>query len=165
MTGYESVGTVIERGAAVRALALGDRVVAFYGHRALGARRATAPDAPGWPEDYAAGCECSARDAAFAFLQAHLRVGGRICVLADGNREPLQLAPSFHARELLVVGSSDGWDYAQHAHWYFACVRAGSPALEAIFDESVTAAELPATFARLARGAVTPVKVLVRYGE
>src|SRR5947209_5868177 len=34
MTGYESIGTVIACGADVQRLKVGDRVVAFYGHRA-----------------------------------------------------------------------------------------------------------------------------------
>src|SRR5712692_3881616 len=33
MTGYESIGTVIACGSAVQRLRIGDRVVAFYGHR------------------------------------------------------------------------------------------------------------------------------------
>lgn len=33
MTGYESIGTVIACGSAIQRLRLGDRVVAFYGHR------------------------------------------------------------------------------------------------------------------------------------
>ena len=247
MTGYESVGVVVERGAAVQGLEIGDRVVAFYGHRTLGvvpalkaikvpdgvsdalavlailtcdvakgirklapkpaepalvtgagaiglltlwvlraygvrfvdvvepraerralalrlgARRAVAPGEPLEQALYAAGFECSARDAAFALLQDRMQAGGRICMLADGNVEPLTLAPTFHTKELTVIGSSDGWDYQQHARWYFERVKDGMPALEALFDEQVTAAELPATFARMARGERTPVKVLVRY--
>jgi alcohol dehydrogenase len=247
MTGYEGVGVVIERGAAAQGLEIGDRVVAFYGHRTLGvlparkaikvpdgisdalavlviltcdvvkeirklaltpeepalvtgggaiglltlwalrvygvpvvdvvepraerralalrlgARRAVASAEPLEQALYAAGFECSARDAAFALLQDRMRAGGRICVLADGNVEPLTLAPAFHTKELTVIGSSDGWDYQQHARWYFEQVKGGMPALEALFDEQVTAAELPETFARMARGERTPVKVLVRY--
>src|SRR5215469_15783132 len=33
MTGYESIGTIIACGSAVQCLHVGDRVVAFYGHR------------------------------------------------------------------------------------------------------------------------------------
>jgi alcohol dehydrogenase len=247
MTGYESVGLVIERGAAAQGLEVGDRVVAFYGHRTvdavparkaikvpdgisdalavlailtcdvakgirklapapeepalvtgggaiglltlwalraygvsvvdvvepqaerralalrLGARQAVAPDKPLGRVRYAAGFECSARDAAFALQQGRMRAGGRICVLADGNVEPLTLAPAFHTMELTVIGSSDGWDYQQHARWYFEQVKGGVPELEELFSEQVTAAELPETFARMARGERTPVKVLVRY--
>lgn len=130
----------------------------------LGARDATASGAlPASADSYAVGFECSSRDAAFAELQERLRAGGRLCVLADGNREPLTLSPAFHTKELLVVGSSDGWDYRRHAAWYFDRIAAGSPELEALFEEHVEASELPATFARLARGEIAPVKVLVRY--
>jgi alcohol dehydrogenase len=248
MTGYESVGVVVARGADARGLAIGDRVVGFYGHRTfgvvherkaikvpdgisdalallviltcdvakgirklapapeepalvtgagaiglltvwvlqaygvqlvdvvepraerralalrLGARRAEAPTEPLQDEPYSAGFECSARDAAFALLQDRMRAGGRICVLADGNVEPLTLAPAYHTKELMVVGSSDGWDYQRHARWYFARVQGGMPQLEDLFDEQVPAAELPDTFERMARGERTPIKVLVRYG-
>src|SRR2546421_11371202 len=36
MTGYESVGTVIDCGVDVQRLKVGDRIVAFYGHRTHG---------------------------------------------------------------------------------------------------------------------------------
>ncbi len=247
MTGYESVGMVEACGAAVDGLAVGDRVVAFYGHRTLGIvpvskalkvpagvsdalallailtcdvakgirKLAPKPDEPAlitgagaiglltlWvlraygvaavdviephaerralamalgahaayaPDDappdaaYSVGFECSSRDVAFATLQARMRVGGRICVLADGNIEALTLAPDFHARELTIVGSSDGWDYQQHAHWYFARVQDGAPELERLDDERIAARELPTLFARMARGEASPVKVLVRF--
>lgn len=248
MTGYESVGRVIALGARAEGLEIGDRVVAFYGHRThavvpvaktirvpgsipdtlallailtcdvakgirklapmpeepalitgagaigllalwtlraygvqtvdviepeprrralalrLGARTVAAPGDTAPHGAYAVGFECSSRDAGFAALQERLVPGGRICVLADGNVEPLTLMPSFHAKELAVVGSSDGWDYHRHAAWYFGRVASGAPELEALFDEMVDAPELPATFERMARGAITPVKVLVRYG-
>ena len=249
MTGYESVGVVMACGAAVDGLAVGDRVVAFYGHRTLGivpqrkalkvpvgvsdavallailtcdvakgirklapgpaesalitgagaiglltlwvlraygaqtvdvieprakrralalglgARSAFAPnDAP--PDAaYPVGFECSSRDAAFATLQARMGVGGRICVLADGNTQPLTLSPDFHARELTVVGSSDGWDYQQHTRWYFARVLRGAPELERLYEERIAAGELAALFERMAQGEVAPVKVLVSYGK
>lgn len=250
MTGYESVGTVIEVGEHVRELAPGDRVVAFYGHRThavvpagktlrvpegvsdalallailtcdvakgirklaptpeqrvlitgagaiglltlwtlraygvqdvdvvepnthrralalrLGARRALAPSeassATGYGYDI--GFECSSRDAGFALLQEQMREGGQICVLADGNLEPLTLTPAFHAKELAVVASSDGWDYQRHAAWYFERVAtSGAPELEALFEERIVARELPLVFERIARGEVAPVKVLTRY--
>jgi len=250
MTGYESVGVVVACGAAVEGLAVGDRVVAFYGHRtlgivpahkalkvpagvhdplallailtcdvakgirklapepgdpalitgagaiglltlwvlraygvqtvdaieplarrralalALGARSALTPDdrAP-LDTTYPLGFECSSHDAAFATLQARMRVGGRICALADGNTQPLTLSPDFHARELTIVSSSDGWDYQRHARWYFARVRGGAPELERLYDERIEAHDLPALFERMARGEATPVKVLVSYGQ
>jgi alcohol dehydrogenase len=247
MTGYESMGVVLERGEAVQDLEIGDRVVAFYGHRTLGilpaskaikvpdsvsdalallailscdvargvrklalaphdltlvtgagaiglltlwvlraygvrvvdvvepraerralalrlgARRALAPDEPPEQVLYAAGFECSTHQAAFALLQERMHAGGRVCMLADGNVEPLTLAPAFHAKELTVIGSSNGWDYHQHARWYFEQVRGGTGPLEALFDERVSAADLPQTFACMARGERTPIKVLVQY--
>lgn len=250
MTGYESLGVVIERGAAVRHLNVGDRILSFYGHRThavvpedkairvpgeipeavallailtcdvakgirkvhpgsgeavlvsgagaiglltlwvlraygvrmldviepragrrmlarrLGARQAFEPSELNESRSdtaYAVGFECSGRDTGFATLQANMATNGRLCVLADGNYEPLTLAPAFHTRELTLVGSSDGWDYQEHARWFFDQVGAGAPALEAIFEEQVSAPELPNAFARMARGEIKPVKVLVRY--
>ena len=248
MTGYESVGRVIALGERTAGLSVGDRVVAFYGHRTravvpvtkvcrvpdeaipdtlallailtcdvakgirttapmpeetalvtgggaiglltlwtlraygvqtvdmiepeparrglaqrLGARIVTAPGDAALGGEYAVGFECSSRDAAFAELQARMRPGGRVCVLADGNVEALTLSPAFHAKELTVVGSSDGWNYQRHAAWYFGCVTRGSPELQAIFERHVDAPELPRLFERMAQGDISPVKVFVRY--
>lgn len=249
MTGYESVGTVIACGPAVRSFGVGDRVVAFHGHRThavipetraipvpddmsdalallvilscdvakgvrklrpaydeavlvtgagaiglltvfmlcrlgvrsvdvvepraerralalrLGARAAVAPEemAGTGRGAYAAGFECSARNAAFALLQSQMQRHGRICVLADGNVEPLVLAPAFHEQELTLVASSDGWDYRRHAAWYFPAVREGPADLQQLFQHRTSPAGLIDTFARLATGAIAPVKVLVEY--
>ncbi len=247
MTGYESVGVVMAIGSGVKELAVGNRVVAFYGHRTLGivpahkalqvpvgvsdalallailtcdvakgARKLTpepmeltlitgagaiglltlwvlrasgaqtvdviephaerralamelgahasyAPDDAPLDAVYPVGFACSSSDAAFAALQARMRVGGRICVLADGNTQPLTLSPDFHARELMIIGSSDGWDYQQHARWYFEQVRGGAPALECLYEERIPMSDLPALFARMARGEVAPVKILANY--
>ncbi|HEX8033360.1 MAG TPA: alcohol dehydrogenase catalytic domain-containing protein [Ktedonobacterales bacterium] len=249
MTGYESLGVVVARGSDVRDLRIGERVVAFYGHRThaivaqeralrvpegvsdalallviltcdvakgirklaplpeeavlvtgaggiglltvwvlraygvrsvdviepraerrrlalrLGARWAGGPGEQPPVSAYPVGIECSSRDAGFALLQQSARAGGRICVLADGNVEPLQLAPYFHTKELSIVGSSDGWDYHQHARWYFDVVREGAPGLEALFEMDVAATDLPLTFERMARGEISPTKVLVRYAK
>ncbi len=129
----------------------------------LGARVAVAPGGATQRDEYAVGVECSSRDAGLAALQERMRAGGRICVLADGNVEPLTLSPAFHAKELTVVGSSDGWDYQRHAAWFFRKVAGGAPELEALFEERVEARQLPATFERMARGEIAPVKVLARY--
>ena len=130
----------------------------------LGARDASAPDVSVIRMDgYDLGVECSSRADAFALLQGCMRHGGRICVLADGTIEPLALAPAFHERELLVVGSSDGWDYPAHAAWFFAAARDIAPNLERIFDYETTPDELPATFARMASSDLSPIKVFVRY--
>jgi alcohol dehydrogenase len=61
------------------------------------------------------------------------------------------------------VGSSDGWDYQQHAAWYFEAVRHGWSRLERIFDHRTSADGLIATFERLATGEIAPTKVLVEY--
>jgi alcohol dehydrogenase len=112
---------------------------------------------------YAVGFECSGRDAAFELLQERLRSGGRLAVISDGNLEPLVLSPHFHEKELLVVGSSDGLDYREHAQWFFDVAGGGSSGLERLFELRVAAEELPETFRRLAAGEVSPIKVLVRY--
>jgi len=112
---------------------------------------------------YDAGFECSSRNAAFKLMQNNMRLEGRVCILADGNLEPLVLAPAFHEKELRVVGSSDGWDYQEHARWYFDVVRGHAYNLEQIFNYHTTADGLAATFEQLATGAITPTKVLVQY--
>lgn len=250
MTGYESFGLVLALGQQVPNVHIGDRVVAFYGHRTyatlpadrvivvprgipdaiallailtcdvargirklallpdatvlvtgagaiglltvwmlrasgvqrvdvseprperrslalwLGATHAFAPDAVGEAAsagNYAAGIECSASNAAFALLQQRIRRGGSICVLSDGNREPLNLSPDFHRNELRVVASSDGVEYAQHARWFYEASRQHVPNLLALFDAHVVAEDLPVLFEQMARGERTPVKVLVLY--
>ena len=114
-------------------------------------------------DNYAYGFECSSRDAAFGLLQRTLRQNGAICVLADGNLEPLALTPDFHHKELRIAGSSDGWDYHAHARWFFEHAQDHAELLEQLFEWHVTATELPATFRRLAHGAERPNKVFVRY--
>jgi len=131
--------------------------------RRLGARRTDRTDTPHLADAYVVAFECSSRQAGFALLQERAAMGGRICVLADGNYEPLVLIPSFHRKELSIVGSSDGWDYQQHAHWYFEQIKAGAPALEDLFDAHVSADGLATLFAQIAGGEATPVKALVRY--
>ena len=248
MTGYESVGIVRARGAAVAEPAIGARVVATYGHRtaavvparktypvpddigdelalllilsgdvltglrklgtpppgpalvtgagaigllavfglaalgvaaidviepltarhepalALGARRVLTPqEATGLRADYTSGVECSAHDAAFVTLQRAMRPHGRICVLSDGNLEPLTLAPAFHERQLAIVGSSDCPDYRAHVEWYFPAARATQANLSRLFDRRVVAADLPATFAQLAADQALATKVFVGY--
>jgi len=131
--------------------------------RTLGAGRTAAPEEAKTLEAYPVGLECSANAAAFALLQARMRAGGRICVLSDGNVEPLVLTPAFHEKELSVVGSSDGWDYHEHARWFFDAVRGDRPPLESLFGLHTGFDDLAHTFERMATGGVSPVKVLVRY--
>lgn len=248
MTGYESVGTVLACGSAVRHIHEGERVVAFYGHRThavipatkiivvpdrvsdalailtilscdaakgvrklvpeaqepvlitgagtmglltlfmlkaysvasidvveprperhalayrLGASTVLSPrDMPATSEHYAAAFECSSRNEALALLQNAMQKHGCICITADGNIEPLVLTPAFHEKELHIVGSSDGWDYTEHAAWYFREVLRQPTYLEQLFDLHITCEELPSTFEQLATGALQPVKVLVQY--
>lgn len=131
---------------------------------ALGARAVLTPDeAAATGNDYDAGFECSARDAAFVLLQRRLAPHGGLCVLSDGNIEPLTLTPAFHEKELAVVGSSDGWDYQQHAAWYFDYLRTTSTPLADVFQMEIGAEALPTVFERLASGDIAPEKVLTRY--
>ncbi len=118
-------------------------------------------------EDYAIGLECSSHNDAFALLQQKMRPNGRICILADGNLEALVLTPAFHARELLIVGSSDGVDYPGHAQWYFQTLRTSpyTSTLKRLFEHHTTAQQLPTTFEQLASGVITPIKVLVHYNN
>jgi alcohol dehydrogenase len=248
MTGYESIGIVIDRGSAVRRFEVGDRVVAFYGHREygivsqakaikvpdgisdevallviltcdvskgirkvdpqqsesalvtgagtigllavfmlraigvqvvdvveprsercdlalhLGARVATShQEMAGNGNRYAVGFECSSRNAAFELLQEKMQQEGRICILADGNVEPLVITPAFHEKELMLVGSSDGWSYQQHAEWYFQFVQEHPHNLERLFDYVTTHNDLITAFEQLATGRISPIKVLVNY--
>jgi alcohol dehydrogenase len=134
--------------------------------RRLGARAVFAPDAlTSRADDYALGFECSSRDEAFALLQQLMQPQGHICILADGNLEPLTLTAAFHHKELHIVGSSDGWDYRAHAAWYFHILRQRAVPLEALFDRQVQAADLAATFAGIADGSTSCIKVLVQYPE
>lgn len=110
-----------------------------------------------------AGFECSSRDAAFGLLQRVVGANGRICILADGNLEPLTLTPAFHAKELTVVGSSDGLDYRAYAMQYWSYLRTFPFSLTQLFQAQVQRKQLAETFAALAVGAINPVKVLVLY--
>src|SRR5947209_10501616 len=71
----------------------------------LGARAAFSPqEMMNRSELYPVGIECSSRNVAFELLQRRMQYAGRICILADGNIEPLVLAPAFHEKELSMVG-------------------------------------------------------------
>ena len=112
-------------------------------------------------EMYAAGVECSSTQAAFATLQRHLQPGGQVCVLADGNLEPLILLPEFHARELSIVASSAGEDYPGYAQTFFEYWLVNKAPLDKLFTLWITADELPETFEKLAID--RPIKVFVDY--
>jgi alcohol dehydrogenase len=129
----------------------------------VGARSAVAPvEQSRIATNYACGFECSSRDTAFGLLQQTIRPGGSICVLADGNLEPLTLQPAFHQKELRIVGSSDGWDYQAHARWFFAQPRDRLDILRQLFEWHINASEFPDAFNRLAHGAESPIEVFVR---
>lgn len=250
MTGYESVAEVVACGATVKDVQVGDRVVAFYGHRTaavvpadkvvpvpadipdelavllilacdtakgvskipldpgdcvaiagggpiglltlfnlhahglrhitliepvsarrdlalrFGAQSTISPNSVActdYAHSFCAGFECSSRDNAFHLLQDLMQPHGTICIVADGNLEPLTLAPTFHAKELTVVGSSDGLDYWAYAQWFWQQVRSSTYPLEELFQRTVDATSLPQAFASLARAVHRPLKVLVRY--
>ena len=116
-----------------------------------------------FPDDYDMGFECSSRQSAFALLQTHLAHQGKLCILADGNVEPLILLPEFHHNELTIVASSDGWDYHRHARWFFEVVQKQKPPLSKLFDVHISPEQLPETFASLADGSLSAIKVLVDY--
>lgn len=132
--------------------------------RSLGARDVLYPeDTSLQGKTYSVAFECSSSNAAFALLQRHLLPHGRICITADGNIEPLVLAPDFHEKELQVVASSDGWDYHKHAAWYFHYLQQNPTSLEQLFELRISRDELIPTCAQLAQGNIRPVKVLVSY--
>jgi alcohol dehydrogenase len=120
-------------------------------------------DMPQHSETYTSAFECSSRPTAFTIMQNNMRREGRICILADGNREPLVLAPAFHEKELSIVASSDGWDYHTHAAWYFHELQQRPSHLERLFDLHIARSDLVTTFEQLATGAIHPVKVLIHY--
>ena len=248
MTGYESAGVVIICGSHVQRFKIGDRVIAFYGHRThaiisdakaiaipdsvpdviallsiltcdvskgirkvapkpneivlitgagtiglltvfmlkasgihmidvvepligrcamasqLGARMVMPPqELTKSNEMYPVAFECSSHNEAFELLQEKMQRNGRICILSDGNNEPLTLSSVFHEKELMIVGSSDGWDYQEHAKWFFSHVQKHSFNLEQLFDYQTTANQLITTFEQLATGTIMPIKVLVKY--
>lgn len=131
---------------------------------ALGASLAVFPEeAEKWPAEYPVALECSGRDVAFQLLQEKSAQNGRIAVLSDGNLEPLSLSPYFHSKELKIMASSDGWDYQQHALWFWKAVEDDQSLATALFERTIKAAELPKTFAAISKGEITPIKVLVNY--
>ena len=130
----------------------------------LGATTALSPnDLLSHNSFYRVGYECSSYNAAFALLQQKMLQDGRICILSDGNLEALTLTPDFHEKELHITGSSDGLDYPGHAKRFFAYVSTHNTHLERLFDHQISATDLPKTFAAMANGTISPLKVLVKY--
>jgi alcohol dehydrogenase len=130
----------------------------------LGARSALHPEnAAIRNASYLVGIECSSNNAAFDLLQSRMQHTGRICILSDGNIEPLVLTPDFHAKELSIVGSSDGWDYQEHSKLFFHAIRQQPSHLEQLFDYETASDNLASTFSELAYGNISSIKVLVHY--
>ena len=118
----------------------------------------------GTPEgDYTIGVECSSRDQAFHLLQHKMKHNSKVLILADGNLEPLTLAPCFHKKELQIIASSDGLDYPGHARWFFQAAQTIQARLHQLYDLTCHANELPTVFGRIAEGEIRPIKVLVNY--
>lgn len=131
---------------------------------ALGARRSLEPaEAELLPNQYSRALECSGSDRAFGLLQAKLRPGGTVCVLSDGNHEPLVLRPQFHENELRVVGSSDGEDYRAHAAWFLPRAQTAAATLCSLFESTVEANDLADVLLSVANSKRPPLKILVRY--
>lgn len=130
----------------------------------LGAIVAVHPkEAESWPHEFTVGIECSNHNEGFRLLQEKARHEGRICLLSDGNLEPLTLTPHFHSKELRIMGSSDGWNYEKHAIWFWKMVENDNLLAQTLFDLTISHTELPQTFHQLAKGQINPVKVLVNY--
>ena len=130
----------------------------------LGARTVYFPqDLPSESETYPVAFECSSRNEGCALLQHHMQHNGRICITADGNLEPLVLLPAFHEKELNIVGSSDGWDYQEHAAWYFQEIQQSATRLELLFEREIHSSGLITAFDQLAKEHSRPVKILVHY--
>jgi alcohol dehydrogenase len=130
----------------------------------LGARNAY-PAEISFTESYAYALECSGHNLAFQKVQTMMKHDGVICVLADGHLEPFTLLPEFHSKELKIVGSSDGWDYQQHAAWFFGLGQEKLQRLETLFNLTISANNLSKTFEAIAAKQISPIKVLVKFDE
>ena len=132
----------------------------------FGARMAISPQEINKSNEmYSVAFECSSYNEAFELVQGKMQRDGRICILSDGNIEPLTLTSAFHEQELSIVGSSDGWDYQEHAKWFFNFVREYPVKVEQLFDYQTTTNSLTTAFEQIATGKITPIKVLVKYNE
>lgn len=130
----------------------------------LGATVAVHPaEARRWADDFDVGIDCSNQDAGFAFLQSKMRPGGRMCLLTDGEFEPLTLSSHFREKQLSLIASHDPRDYHKHAIWFWRLVEDDHSLAEALFDVTVPHMELPVTIGKIAKGIINPIKVLVNY--
>ena len=114
-------------------------------------------------QTYTVGIECSSQNSAFKLLQEQMKHEGRICVLADGNLEAMELSPYFHERELQIIGSSDGENYQGYAQWFFDGCYEMQSELEQLYELEVTAAQLPKVFEKISEMDHPPLKVIVDY--
>lgn len=119
-------------------------------------------DSPPTGEQYGFGFECSARNKGFQVLQSAVAQNGKICILSDGNCDDFVLHPKFFENELSIVGSSDGWDYHEHAKWYFDHVL-HTPYTSDLFQLKITKESLISCYEDLAAGRIHPLKVFVTY--
>ncbi|MGF3104664.1 zinc-dependent alcohol dehydrogenase [Rossellomorea sp. DUT-2] len=111
---------------------------------------------------YDFGLECSASKDAFHTQLKSLKYQKEVCILSDGNKDLFYLNEDFYAKELKIVGSSDGWDYQQHSIWFFN-ESVKTPHLTKIFNYEIHSDQLIACFAELSNLKKRPIKVLVKY--
>lgn len=128
----------------------------------MGATSAVTPEEIAQDNNYFdIGLECSSAQDAFALLQAKMTASAKICILSDGNREPLILTPDFHRKELTLYASSDGWNYSKHAPWFFDLIRSSLTPIEKLFNVTIRPDQIPETFELLARQQLSVVKVFI----
>ncbi|MGM1585049.1 alcohol dehydrogenase catalytic domain-containing protein [Bacillus cereus group sp. BceL221] len=113
-------------------------------------------------ETYNYGFECSATNSGFHTLQKALKTNRQICIFSDGNIEELTLTADFYEKELRIIGSSDGYNYQQHADWFFSQIEK-TPWIEEIFQHEIQHTGLIQCFEELSQGIITPLKVFVSY--
>ena len=128
----------------------------------FGATKARVDEIVPLAERFAGGLECSSANSAFRWMQQSMARGGQICVLSDGNYEPLELDPLFHSQELRIVGSNDGTDYETYAPAFFERWRKKQEPLHLLFDRLIPRVDLIQEFESM-RANGRPLKVLVSY--
>lgn len=127
--------------------------------RRLGAAEVWRPDQAKHMQVHFA-LEYSASPEGFQELLTSMRPGGRVLVLSDGNWGRLVLSPEFHQKELTIMASSDGEDYAAYARWLW---ENHDPALEWLFEDSIPAPELAAFLPNLQGQIERPVSFTLRW--
>lgn len=119
-------------------------------------------DASALTPSYRFGFECSARNKGFHGLQTLMENNGKVCILSDGNYDEFTLHPEFFEKELSIVGSSDGWNYHEHAQWFFEHVSK-TPHITELFQHQIDQRSVINCFEELATGRIHPLKVVVNY--